>query len=212
MPLRGLMYFAQLYQMHLSRQGKQLFRSSIVKIPNPKFIVFYNGMKETEDREILCLSDAFEIEDKSGQYEWTAEMININQNHSQGLQKKCKPLYDYVRYVSRVKDNKKKGMSLNEAVSDAITWAIKESLLDGFFKIQKEEILANSLTEFDEEEFIRDIHQEGFDDGFSQGSLQKAVEAAITLVQKYNIAPKDAAKDMKAPLEVVLEELNRVSV
>ncbi|MBP5442719.1 MAG: hypothetical protein J6Y60_05715 [Treponema sp.] len=76
--------------------------------------------------------------------------------------------------------------------------------------------MANSLTEFDEEEFIRDIHQEGFDDGFSQGisqgSLQKAVEAAITLVQKYNIAPKDAAKDMKAPLEVVLEELNRVSV
>ena len=44
MPLRGLMYFAQLYQMHLSRQGKTLFRTSLVKIPNPKFIVFYNSL------------------------------------------------------------------------------------------------------------------------------------------------------------------------
>ena len=178
MPLRGLMYFAQLYQMHLSRQRRHLFRSSIVKIPNPQFIVLYNGTRETDDKEFLKLSDAFEKEDKSGRYEWTAELININPNHNQVLQKKCKPLYDYVRYVSRVKENKKKGMSLREAVDDAIEWAIKEDLLDGFFRIQKEAILANSLTEFDEEEFIRDIHQEGYDEGFSNGIRQNAVEAA----------------------------------
>ena len=132
MPLRGLMYFAQLYQMHLSRQRRHLFRSSIVKIPNPQFIVLYNGTRETDDKEFLKLSDAFEKEDKSGRYEWTAELININPNHNQALQKKCKPLYDYVRYVSRVKENKKKGMSLREAVDDAIEWAIKEDLLDVF--------------------------------------------------------------------------------
>ena len=33
--------------------------------------------------------------------------------------------------------------------------------------LRQEEILANSLTEFDEEEFIRDIHQEGYDEGLS---------------------------------------------
>ena len=45
--------------------------------------------------------------------------------------------------------------------------------------------MANSLTEFDEEEFIRDIHQEGYDEefsnGISQGTRQKAEEAARNL-------------------------------
>ena len=126
------MYFAQLYQMHLAKQGRTLFRTTLSKIPNPKFIVFYNGTRETEDREVLKLSDAFEIEDDSGQYEWTAELININPNHNKALQQKCKPLYDYVRYVSRVKENKKKEMSLREAVDDVIEWAIKGDLLDVF--------------------------------------------------------------------------------
>ena len=117
MPLRGLMYFAQLYQMHLAKQGRTLFRTTLTKIPNPKFIVFYNGTRETEDREVLKLSDAFEIQDDSGQYEWSAELININPNHNKPLQKKCKPLYDYVRYVSQVKENKRLGMQVKEAVN-----------------------------------------------------------------------------------------------
>ncbi len=177
MPLRGLMYFAQLYQMHLAKQGRTLFRTTLTKIPNPKFIVFYNGTRETEDREVLKLSDAFEIEDDSGQYEWTAELININPNHNKPLQQKCKPLYDYVRYVSQVNVNKRLGMQVKEAVNRAVEWAIRENLLDGYFKQQKEEILANSLTEFDAEEAYRDIRN----DGYEEGSRQKAEEAARNL-------------------------------
>ncbi|MBO7637777.1 MAG: hypothetical protein J6S91_02255 [Treponema sp.] len=138
MPLRGLMYFAQLYQMHLVKLGRTLFRSTLTKIPNPKFIVFYNGTRETGDRELLRLSDAFEIKDDSGQYEWTAEMINISQNHNRALQKKCKPLYDYVRYVARVNENKKLGMQVPEAVNMAVDWAIRENLLDVFLYLTGE--------------------------------------------------------------------------
>ncbi len=43
MPLRGLMYFAQLYQIYLTERDKSLLSSKLVKIPTPKFIVFYNG-------------------------------------------------------------------------------------------------------------------------------------------------------------------------
>ncbi|MBQ0163154.1 MAG: hypothetical protein KBS84_08370 [Treponema sp.] len=109
MPLRGLMYFSQLYQMYISQNEKDVHSSKIVKIPNPKFIVFYNGVKDFPDRIKLKLSDAFEKEDKSGDFEWTAEMININPGHNETLQKICKPLYNYTSYVSRISDNKKKG-------------------------------------------------------------------------------------------------------
>ena len=116
MPLRGLMYFAQLYQMHLSKSGKTLYHSKLVKIPNPKFIVFYNGGKETADVEYLRLSDAFETDNKNCDFEWTAEMININPGHNETLQKNCKALYNYTQYISRISENKKKGIKYSDAM------------------------------------------------------------------------------------------------
>lgn len=203
MPLRGFMYFAQLYQIHLGRLGKTLHRNTIVKIPYPKFVVFYNGDRETEDRELLRLSDAFEEKEKDGDFEWTAELININSSHNKSLQKNCKPLYDYVRYVSKIKENKKHNMSTEEAVNEAVDWAIKENLLDGFFKLQKEEVLGMSLTEYDEEEYLRDSFQEGVE--------QKAIDAAIELL-KEKIDPEIIAKCEKLPLEQVLELKKSITV
>ena len=67
MPLRGLMYFGQLYQNEVNRQKKDIFGSTLIKIPSPRFIVFYNGEKELPDT--YRLTDAFEIPDKSGEFE-----------------------------------------------------------------------------------------------------------------------------------------------
>ena len=77
MPLRGLMYFAQLYQIYLSSQGKDLFGSTLVKVPAPYYVVFYNGDKEMPDVSYQKLSDAFEPKGSSVGFEWTATVINI---------------------------------------------------------------------------------------------------------------------------------------
>ena len=200
MPLRGLMYFSQLYQRHLTKLELTLYGSRLIKIPFPKFIVFYNGDRETEDKEFLKLSDAFENKEKDGDFEWTAELININSNHNNSLQKNCKPLYDYVRYISRIKDNRKKGMSKEEVVNEAVDWAISENLLDGFFKMQKEEILGMSLTEYDEEAVKRTFKEEGREEGIQQ----KALEDAINLLQN-DIPVETISKCIGLPLEQVLE-------
>lgn len=42
-------------------------------------------------------------------------------------------------------------------------------------------------------------------EALAEGAKQKAVEAAIMLVQKYNATPETSAKDMNAPLELILE-------
>ena len=215
MPLRGLMYFAQLYQMHLSKIGKPLFRSSIVKIPNPQFIVFYNGQKKTEDVEYLKLSDAFEREDKSGNFEWTAKMININPDHNSALQKKNKPLYNYVQYISRITTNKLNGMNINDSVNEAVEWAIRENLLDGFFKTQKQEVLAMSLTEFNAQEVYKDWLEEGrevgYEEGKEEGANNKAIESATNFL-KENISPEIIAKCIGIPIEQVLELQKTITV
>ena len=49
--------------------------------------------------------------------------------------------------------------------------------------------------------------EEAFDKGAQEGAQQKAINDAITLIKKYKVTPEDAAKDMNAPLELVLERL-----
>ena len=209
MPLRGLMYFAQLYQMYLSQQEKDLFRSTLIKIPNPQFVVFYNGATEKPDKTELKLSDAFEIKDDSGAFEWTATMININKNHNSRLQKNCKPLYNYVQYISRIAENKKTGMSAKEAVTEALDWAISENLLDGFFKQQKEEVLGMSLTEFDEEIAIRGWREDGIEEGITIGEQKKAVEAAKNLYTN-GVNIEIIAKSLEMTVEEVKEIVSGV--
>ena len=172
MPLRGLMYFAQLYQMNLSARGLDLFGSTLVKIPAPRFVVFYNGNRELPDVSEQRLSDAFEPAGCAPGFEWTAKVINIGGNHSEGLQKKCRALYDYCRYVNRVKGNLKSGLPNRDAVEDALDYAIKGDFLDGFFKTQKMEVLNMSLTEFDQELYDRNRRREGWEEGFDQGEKQ----------------------------------------
>ena len=52
--------------------------------------------------------------------------------------------------------------------------------------------------------------KEGISQGISQGSEQKAIEAAITIIKKYKVTPEQAAKDVGAPLEKVLEMQKRI--
>lgn len=67
------------------------------------------------------------------------------------------------------------------------------------------------LTEFDMEQFKRDMREddydEGLQEGLAQGAQQKAVEAALVLVKEFNATLETAAEKMKAPLDKVLEAL-----
>ncbi len=200
MPLRGFFYFAQLYQKHLAKKDLNLHRSSVIKIPNPRFIVFYNGDTKREERYKLRLSDAFELEDKSGDFEWTADVININQGSNETLVKKCKPMYDYVRLVGRISDNKKAGMKIEQAVQEAVDWAIRQNFLEGFVHEQKEEIIAMCLTEYDEESAIRGWKQDGIEMG--------RIEAAQKLLADGKYTAEEISALLGIPVETFAEPAN----
>lgn len=144
--------------------------------------MFYNGDKNLPDVSFQRLSDAFEPKGIAEGFEWTAKVINIGGGHNKALHKKCKPLYDYSSYVNRVKANLKAGMSTGEAVQDALDFAIRNNLLNGFFKRQKMEVMNMSLTEFDQEEYDRNRREEGWEEGFEDGERSKAQESARNLL------------------------------
>lgn len=208
MPLRGFFYFAQLYQKYIDSKRELIGTSTLIKIPNPNYIVFYNGDTERNEDYELKLSDAFMHEDKSGKFEWTARVLNINKDYNLPLQKKCKPLYDYIQFVSRINENKENGMTIEKAVDEAVDWACEQNLLEGYIREQKAEVKMNLLTEYDEEAYIRIWRR----DGIIQGKQQKAVEAALLLVNEYKEKPEIAAQKMDVPLELVLEGLKKKPV
>ena len=102
-------------------------------------------------------------------------------------------------------------MTAQESVNEAVGWAIKENLLDGFFKLQKEEVLAMSLTEYDEEAVMRSMREEGREEGRNEGIREKALSDATALL-KENISPEIIARCVKLPLEQVIQLQTKLEV
>lgn len=208
------MYFSKLYQKEIEKHDADIYGKTLVKIPSPRFIVFYNGNEEQEDIVKYKLSDAFEIPDDSGEFEWTATVININKNHNEELQKKCESLYHYCVFVNRVKENLKNNLSLSEAVNEAVDFAISSKFLDGFFKEQRGAIMGDILTEFDQEAYDRHRRAEGIAIGEARGARNAKLENAKNFL-KLGVAIETVAKGCSLPLEQVLalkEELSPATV
>ena len=53
MPLRGLLYFAELYERYINSKGYRLSGNTCIPLPFPNYIVFYNGLEREAEREYL---------------------------------------------------------------------------------------------------------------------------------------------------------------
>ena len=218
MPLRGLLYFSQLYQQYIDKHKRNLYGSVLVKIPAPQFIVFYNGDTKQADIIKYKLSDAF-ITDVSSKdrktygadFEWTATVININKNHNESLSKNCEPLYYYCEFVNQVKENLSQGMSFDSAVNEAVDFAIKGDFLEGFFREKRMKILDDIYTEFDQESYDETLRN----DGRIEGARETAIANAKNFLRMNLGSPEQIAQGTSLPLEQVIalkEELSHETV
>lgn len=83
MPLRDLIYVTKVLQARI--RNKNLYSEILVRIPAPKFIVFYNGVGFHPERHILRLSDAFEKKQEQPELELAVSVYNINLGHNTEL-------------------------------------------------------------------------------------------------------------------------------
>lgn len=59
MPLCGLFYFSDLLQKYITDKKYDIYKSTQILLPTPKFVVFYNGDTNIPEQSILKLSNAF---------------------------------------------------------------------------------------------------------------------------------------------------------
>ena len=175
-PVRGLMYFGNLYDQYIKNNKLNIYGKKLQKIPTPQYIVFYNGEDDCEPVEKIRLSDAFINEDKSGDFEWTATVYNLNRGKNDELLKKCKPLSEYMELVNRIRDNRKSGMKAMDAVNAAVDSCIAEGIMEDFLVKHKAEVLSVCITEFDEKVYTDGIREEGREEGRAEGRKEGRAE------------------------------------
>ena len=179
MPLRDLAYIAK--QLEKYTRDETIYSSTLVKIPVPRFVVFYNGTDGQPERQILRLSDAFEKETSEPELELKVLMLNINFGHNKELMEKCRTLREYSQYVDRVRKYAKR-MRIEEAVERAVTECTREGILADFLSSQRAEVIAVSIFEYNEEEEMRKIraseYKNGKEDGIAQG-IKQGIEQGI---------------------------------
>lgn len=177
LPLRFLMYITDIYSSYT--RNMNLYGSSKVQIPQPSFVIFYNGAAAQPDRTEFLLSSLFiPVTDESA-LELKAIMLNINKGNNQELMEACHTLRDYSEYVARIR-NYSVEMPLADAVEKAITECIQENILRDFLLKNRAEAKAMSIYEYDEEKTMRMFRDEGYEEGKIQTTIEMCLEFKLS--------------------------------
>lgn len=193
MPLRGVLYFAQLYQSHVVQFGLNIYSTRHQKIPNPRYMVFYNGTASMPDISECRLSDAFENPQNSGCLECVATIVNINAGHNQELMDGCRLLYEYAYFVERVRHYLEHYRGkLDYAVDCAVDECIRENVLKGFLIKHRAEVKSVILTEYDAKKHIEAEKSESYREGEVAGETRFAA-LSLKLLRDGRIADLEQA-------------------
>jgi hypothetical protein len=197
MPLRGLIYFANLYSKYVENSEQNIYGKRLLKIPAPQYVVFYNGIEERPPMEELKLSDAFMQPVKAGNYEWTATVYNLNTGKNDTILDKCKPLADYMELINRIRRNQKEGYIIEEAVDLAVESCIRDDILSEYLKGHRAEARNMCITEFNQESYERDIRAESRAEE-RVSAIQFMIKCGISkdmIIQNYSLEEYEQAEE-----------------
>ncbi len=210
-PLRDLFYVAKEYQKLVN--DASIYASRLVKLPAPRFIVFYNGRGERPEKEVLRLSDAYYTREEDPELELKVTVLNINAGNNRELLTKCKTLQEYMQYVDCVRQyTAMPGMTLDEAVTKAVNECIDREILADFLRKNKAEAISVSIFEYNEAEEKEKMRKAeraggyeegvaaGIADGIQQG-IQQGIQRSIGLMIEAFIEVGNSKQDTLAKIK-----------
>ena len=157
LPLRDLFYVADL--LHDMTVDMNIYGSKLLKIPTPRFIVFYNG-EDDPDEDEYRLSELFVKKEDHPQLELTVKIININDGQDNKVLRSCKTLQEYAKFVAMVRMNRKT-MEIEDAVNTAVDDCIRLGILKDFLNMNRSKVIKTSLYEYNEEKQRKFDREEG---------------------------------------------------
>ena len=169
LPLRFLLYISHLYSRLTVKEN--LYGETIVQIPAPEFLIFYNGKDKMPERQILKLSDMYSVQEGQPKLELEATLLNISGSNNQKLKEACRTLGEYAIYTDKIRAYTEE-MELPEAVDRAMDECIRENVLREFLIKHRAEARAMSIFEYDQERHMQQEREAGIEKGRRQGEEQ----------------------------------------
>ena len=194
MPLRLFMYLAEIYRRHVDEDS--VYRKKRIRLPAPRFYVFYNGMEEVPDAWRLRLSDAFD--GRRGSMELVVDVININIDDKKErlLLGKSHALKSYSVFVAKVRECIKNGSTLEAAVGEAVQYCVSHDYLREYFRQKhKKEVFDMLNFAWNQERALKVCAEEAREDGLAQG-LENGLAASIANVMKNMGVSMEKAMDV----------------
>lgn len=147
MPVRNLVYYTTIVSEYLRK--KNIFGRKLVKIPVPKFVVFYNGDEDQPSEYEMKLSDAFEKKVENPELELVCKVYNINFGKNKDILDRCQILREYMTFVDYVRFYHKEQNfeDLCIAINRAIDRCINEGVLKDFLQKNRAEVI--KVTQLD---------------------------------------------------------------
>ncbi len=209
MPLRNLFYVSDLLQKYIYEEGIDIYSRKQIKIPTPKFVVFYNGDEEQPERKEILLSKAFSANTGETNMELVVLQININKGQNEELKAACKTLQEYAEFTERAREHRKE-MELEDAIRTTIDECIRDGILKDFLLKNKAEVYHMCLYEFDVELHERVLREEEREEGRLEGIREGRLAGQQEGMQNGKKFAKQVFKAFmsgKTP-ETIAEELN----
>lgn len=193
MPLRDLFYVAKV--LHNRVKHENLYSTTLIKIPVPRFVIFYNGIVPQPEQQILRLSEAFEKEQKEPQLELIVQFYNINLGHNSELLEACQVLKEYAQYVHQVRLYAK-SFSFREAVENAVDYCIENNILADFLLKNRAEAIEMSIFEYDEEKHIKSERKEWREIGREEGRAELMIQNVESAMKYFGIELQQACEGL----------------
>lgn len=187
MPLRFLQYVSAEYGRLTTT--KNLHHRTLIKIPAPHFVVFFNGTEKCAERRELRLSTAYEVPEEEPELELKVQVLNINEGFNEGLKEACHTLREYMQYVDKVRMYAG-DMPIDAAVDRAVDECISQGILREFLVKNKAEVRRMSIFEYSEKDLRKLIRKESYEKGKSEGKIEGKIEDILYFLTEKGTVPK----------------------
>lgn len=192
MPLRLLYYFSDILKR--ITDDEDIYGNKLIKIPTPRFAVFYNGEKNQPEVYTQKLSDAFEHPEDEPELELKCKIYNINPGYNEEFLDKCGFLKEYMLFIDCVRKNiASYGRdNLEKAIDDAIKSSIEQNILKDFLLKRKSDVVKTMTLDYTYERRLELTKRDYKEEGIKEGKLKQLVDLASEGLLQISVAAEKA--------------------
>jgi len=179
MPLRDLIYILEIWKDMF--ETNQLYKRKQIKLPQPKFIVLYNGTDSLPPISEVNLSESFLGDKKNPLLNMTVLVYNVNEGVGCDLFKKSPTLYQYSQLISLIRSFQAKGPVTGQDMSEIVKTCLEKGILVDFMEEHGKRLIDFLHFELTQEENLAFEREDGFEEGAAdmQNRLNKLTSALL---------------------------------